>query len=112
MVVTEDKQWSQDYLDPNKRSIANAVQVFFKDGASTERSAVEYPIGHRRRRTEGIPLLEKNLNSTLQAASQFDKHRQLAQFVVISSGLKQPLCMNLCACLLCNQEFAFLEGLR
>lgn len=59
MIVTEDKQWSQDYLDPNKRSIANAVQVFFKDGSSTERVAVEYPIGHRRRRAESIPLLEE-----------------------------------------------------
>jgi 2-methylcitrate dehydratase len=59
MVVTEDKQWSQDYLDSDKRSIANAIQVFFKDGSSTERVAVEYPIGHRRRRAEGIPLLEE-----------------------------------------------------
>lgn len=57
MVVQENKRFSQDYLDPAKRSIANAVQVFFKDGTSTERVEVEYPIGHRRRRSEGIPLL-------------------------------------------------------
>jgi 2-methylcitrate dehydratase len=57
MVCLEDPQYSKDYLDPAKRSIANAVQVFFKDGSSTEKVAVDYPIGHRRRRTEGMPLL-------------------------------------------------------
>lgn len=57
MEVVEDRQFTADYLDPSKRSIGNAVQVFFKDGTTTERIAVEYPIGHRRRRNEGIPLL-------------------------------------------------------
>ncbi len=57
MVVEEDLTFSKDYLDPDKRSIANAVQVFFKDGSSTEKVVVEYPLGHRRRRNEGIPLL-------------------------------------------------------
>ncbi len=57
MVVTENKDYSRDYLDPDKRSIANAVQVFFHDGSATEKIAVEYPIGHRRRRKDGIPLL-------------------------------------------------------
>jgi 2-methylcitrate dehydratase PrpD len=59
MVVTEDKAYSRDYLDPDKRSIANAVQVFFRDGTKTEKVAVEYPIGHRRRRAEGIPVLHQ-----------------------------------------------------
>ncbi|HEY4299237.1 MAG TPA: bifunctional 2-methylcitrate dehydratase/aconitate hydratase, partial [Candidatus Didemnitutus sp.] len=58
MVVREDPAYSRDYLDPEKRSIANAVQVFFADGSSTERLAVEYPLGHRRRRAEGIPRLQ------------------------------------------------------
>jgi 2-methylcitrate dehydratase len=57
MEVEEDKRYSRDYLDPEKRSIANAVQVFFRDGSSTDKVEVEYPIGHRRRRKEGIPLL-------------------------------------------------------
>ena len=57
MTVVEDENWSRDYHDPAKRSIANAVQVFFTDGTSTDRVAVEYPIGHRRRREEGIPVL-------------------------------------------------------
>ena len=53
----EDAGFSENYLDPNKRSIANAVRVFFKDGSSTEDIVVEYPAGHRRRRAEGVPLL-------------------------------------------------------
>lgn len=65
MEVVEDKRYSQDYLDPDKRSIANAIQVFFKDGSSTEQVAVEYPIGHRRRRQEGIPVLEKKFRNSL-----------------------------------------------
>ncbi|BAU47937.1 2-methylcitrate dehydratase [Sulfurifustis variabilis] len=60
MEVREEPRYSRDYLDPDKRSIANAVQIFFKDGTSTDRVEVEYPIGHRRRRPEGIPkLIEK-----------------------------------------------------
>lgn len=68
MVVTEDKSYSRDYLDPAKRSIANAVQVFFTDGTATQKIAVEYPIGHRRRRREAIPLLQQ------KAAAAFTAH--------------------------------------
>ncbi len=57
MEVVENPKFSRDYLDPQKRSITNAVQVFFRDGSSTDQVVVEYPIGHRRRRAEGIPLL-------------------------------------------------------
>ena len=71
MEVQEDARYSREYHDPDKRSIANAVQVFFKDGTSTEKVAVEYPIGHRRRRAEGIPLLiakfERNLATRFPA---------------------------------------------
>jgi 2-methylcitrate dehydratase len=67
MTVVEDKRFSRDYLDPDKRSIANAVQVFFDDGTATEKIAVEYPIGHRRRRQEGIPLLIAKAESAFAA---------------------------------------------
>lgn len=64
MLVEENKQFSLDYLDEDKRSIANSIQVFFKDGRHTDKVTVEYPIGHKRRREEGIPLMfdkfEKN----------------------------------------------------
>ena len=65
MVCVENRQWTRDYLDPSKRSIANAIQVFFKDGTRTENVAVEYPIGHRRRRKDGIPLLEAKFRTNL-----------------------------------------------
>jgi 2-methylcitrate dehydratase len=72
----ENLQYSKDYLDAEKRSIANAVQVFFKDGSKTEQLAVEYPVGHRRRRAEGMPLLMKKFEANLAsrfAANQCDK---------------------------------------
>jgi len=65
MVVEEDARYSREYHEADKRSIANAVQVFFKDGSSTERVAVEFPIGHRRRRREGIPRLISKFEANL-----------------------------------------------
>jgi 2-methylcitrate dehydratase len=67
MRVTEDRQYSRDYLDPEKRSIVNAVQVFFRDGTSTPRVEVHYPIGHRRRRAEGIPVLREKAQAAFAA---------------------------------------------
>lgn len=66
MQITEDKRYSDDYHDPSKRSIANAIQIFFKDGSSTEKVEIEYPVGHRRRRAEGIPLLEAKFKKNLE----------------------------------------------
>ena len=66
MEIKEDKRYSKEYHDSDKRSIANAIQIFFKDGTSTERVETEYPVGHRRRRVEGIPLLEKKFYANLQ----------------------------------------------
>ena len=73
MVIEEDKRYSQEYLESDKRSIANAVQIFFEDGSSTEKIEVEYPIGHRRRREEGIPLLIEKFKSNLR--TQFSQSR-------------------------------------
>jgi 2-methylcitrate dehydratase PrpD len=70
MIVRENAQFSADYLDPEKRAIGNSIQIFFADGSSTERAVVEYPIGHRRRRAEGIPKLLEKFSSNL--ATQFD----------------------------------------
>jgi 2-methylcitrate dehydratase len=61
----EDKQFTRDYLDPDKRSIANGITVHFKDGTKTDELVVEYPIGHRRRRQEGIPVLEAKFKTNL-----------------------------------------------
>ena len=65
MQVTENKSFSIDYMDPEKRAIGNSVQVFFNDGSKTERLAIDYPVGHRRRREEGIPLLIKKFENSL-----------------------------------------------
>ena len=65
MRCIENKRYSRDYLDPRKRSIANQLQIFFRDGTATRKVAVEYPIGHRRRRQEGIPLLEAKFRANL-----------------------------------------------
>ena len=65
MTVVENPQYSKDYLDPDKRSIANALQIRFTDDSVSEKIAVEYPIGHRRRRAEGIPLLEEKFVNNL-----------------------------------------------
>ena len=67
MEVRENPQFTVDYMDPDKRAIGNAVQVHFKDGSSTERVEVPYPIGHRRRRGEGVPLLQEKFERHLAA---------------------------------------------
>jgi 2-methylcitrate dehydratase len=69
MVVTEDLSFSKDYHDPQKRSIANALRVIFKTGEETDWVIVEYPIGHARRREEGIPVLIEKCRKNL--ATQF-----------------------------------------
>ena len=58
MTVSENPRFTEEYFDPDKRAIGNSVQVFFTDGSSTEKMTTDYPVGHRRRREEGIPLLE------------------------------------------------------
>ncbi len=73
MKVVENPRYTSDYLDPEKRSIANAVQVFFAGGEATREVAVEYPIGHRRRRGEGIPLLWSKFESNLQTRFSGDR---------------------------------------
>ena len=77
MVVTENKKYSEDYLDPKKRSIANKLKVLFNDGSSTEEIEVEYPIGHRRRRNEGIPVLENKFLSNLKTVFDEEKSEKI-----------------------------------
>jgi len=72
MILTEDKRYSKDYLADDKRSIANALQIFFKDGSQTDKVEVEYPVGHRNRRQEGIPLLERKFLNSLKSTYSID----------------------------------------
>ncbi|CAN5283287.1 bifunctional 2-methylcitrate dehydratase/aconitate hydratase [soil metagenome] len=65
MTVKENRGFTRDYYDPARRYIGNAVQVFFDDGSSTERIAVDYPLGHRKRRDEAIPLLVEKFETSI-----------------------------------------------
>jgi 2-methylcitrate dehydratase len=65
MVVRENTTFTEEYYAADKRYIGNAVQVFFKDGSSTKRVAIDYPIGHRKRRTEGMPILVKKFEAAV-----------------------------------------------
>ena len=76
MQVRENESFTKDYYDLDKRAIGNSIQVFFKDGSQTERVEIQYPIGHRNRREEGIPvLIEKFKNALPQVydASQAER---------------------------------------
>ena len=100
MTVAEDSRYTAEYLDPQKRSIANAVQVFFDDGTATERVEVEYPIGHRRRRAEGLPLLEAKLAENLRSrfpAARTDRLLDLCLDHERLAGTPVPTFMELLA---------------
>ena len=81
MHVKENPAFTRDYFDPAKRAIPNAVRVLFKDGSSTARFEVSYPLGHRRRRSEGIPLLIEKFKKTLARfpAEQSDRILDLCE---------------------------------
>ncbi len=76
IVCVEDKQFTKDYHDPDKRSIANALTVEFKDGKQLAEVVVEYPIGHKRRRKEGMPILVEKFERNL--ARRFPPKQQKA----------------------------------
>jgi 2-methylcitrate dehydratase len=80
MVCVEDPQFTRDYHDPEKRSIANALAVEFNDGSRLQEVVCEYPIGHRRRRPEGMPLLEAKFRTNL--ARRFPAQQQAAILAV------------------------------
>jgi 2-methylcitrate dehydratase len=65
MSVRENSRFTEDYYDAEKRYIGNAIQIYFSDGTTTERTEVDFPVGHRKRRDEGIPLLIEKFESSL-----------------------------------------------
>jgi len=66
MQVRENKAFTIDYFDASKRYIGNAIQIFFLDGSKTKKITIDYPIGHRERREEGIPILKKKFQTSIQ----------------------------------------------
>jgi len=79
MHVIENVQYSKDYHDSDKRSIANALTIHFNDGTPSQRIAIEYPLGHRRRHQEGLPLLFDKLRNNLQTQYPETKVKELCE---------------------------------
>jgi 2-methylcitrate dehydratase len=88
MHCVENADYTRDYLDPEKRSIANAIQIFFKDGSQSSNIAVEYPIGHRRRREQGIPELVKKFKVNLARRFKAEKQAEILNLCQDQSRLE------------------------
>jgi 2-methylcitrate dehydratase len=88
MKVKENPRFTRDYYDPEKRYIGNAVQVFFKDGSATARVEVEFPIGHRKRREEGIPILVRKFEDSLQGKLETNQFSRLKELCADQSALE------------------------
>ena len=73
MKVVENETFTTDYFDPEKRAIGNAITIHFRDGTQTERVEIHYPIGHRRRRDEGIPVLVRKFRDAVNGHFRDDK---------------------------------------
>jgi 2-methylcitrate dehydratase len=84
MEVRENPQFTADYFDPDKRYIGNSVQVFFKDGSATDKVSIDYPIGHRKRRAEGIPVL------MAKARAAFEAHLPAGAVSRLMAAAEQP----------------------
>lgn len=89
MQVRENETFTKDYFDPEKRGIGNAIRVFFKDGSSTERVQVDYPVGHRRRREEGIPLLVAKFEAEIESHYDSGQGAGIRDAVADQVGLEQ-----------------------
>ena len=88
MVINEDKRYSDEYHEADKRSIANKIQIHFNDGSSTEEIEVEYPIGHKRRREEGMPVLEQKFKNNLEITYDSDKSEEIYQLCIDQEKLE------------------------
>ncbi|MHA2225891.1 MAG: bifunctional 2-methylcitrate dehydratase/aconitate hydratase [Candidatus Hodarchaeales archaeon] len=89
MDVKEEPQFTKDYHDPDKRSISNSIQVFFNDGTNTEKITIEYPVGHRRRRSEAIPLLEEKFINNISSRYPSKKVEDLVALFKEQERLEQ-----------------------
>jgi 2-methylcitrate dehydratase len=90
MTVKENPQFTRDYFDPEKRYIGNSVQVFFNDGSSTDKISIDYPIGHRRRRAEGIPVLVEKFRNAIAGHLA---HGQVHEIIEICEQPERMLAM-------------------
>ena len=89
MIINEDKRYSKEYLEADKRSIANRIKVHFNDGTATNEVEVEYPIGHKRRRKEGIPILEKKFKDNLSITYDEFKSNEIFELCMDQRKLEE-----------------------
>ena len=104
IVCVEDPAFTVDYHDPSKRSIANALTVEFKDGSKFDEVVVEYPIGHARRRTDGIPLLIEKFKINLARIFNADQQRKILDVSMDYKKLSQ-MAVNEYVDLYVNKEY-------
>ena len=88
MIINEDKRYSVEYHEADKRSIANKLQIHFNDGTSSEEIEVEYPIGHKRRREEGIPVLEQKFKNNLEITFDSEKCDEIYNLCINQKDLE------------------------
>ncbi len=84
----EDPAYTRDYHDPDKRSIANALTVEFNDGSRLDEIVCEYPIGHKRRRQDGIPLLEAKFRTNLARIFPAKQQRRILEVSLDQKALE------------------------
>ena len=89
MYVVECDRYTKEYLEADKRSIANSLQIFYKDGSSSEIIEVEYPIGHRRRREEGIPVLISKFERNLKTQFSSDRSKLISKICSNQENLEK-----------------------
>lgn len=88
MVVAENPGFTADYFDPDKRFIGNSIQVHFTDGTSTRKVSIDYPIGHRRRRGEGVPVLLNKFAAALAGHLPAHRVRQILDLTADNDRLE------------------------
>ena len=94
MEIIEDPKYSREYLEPEKRSIANALQIHFDDGSHTEKVEINYPVGHKRRRQEGIPLLEQKFEENLATLFPQERCQKITKLLKNQSELENTAVDN------------------
>jgi 2-methylcitrate dehydratase len=93
MELAESKVFEREYHDPAKRTNANSIQVYFKDGTKTPLAQVDYPLGHRQRRKEGIPLLIEKFDKNI-ARVYAEKQRRVIREVCLDRERLSAMAVN------------------
>jgi 2-methylcitrate dehydratase len=88
MTVVEEPRYSRDFQDPQKRSSANAIELSFRDGSSLPKVEIEYPLGHPRRRTEAIPMLESKFRKNLACRFAPKQHASIVELCMDQTRLE------------------------